>query len=203
MTPLWLLPQPLVLASKSVVRRQMLEAAGIPVEIVPADIDERGIEANAGALDPRAAAALLAREKAKAVAAMMPGRLVLGADQTLSLGGERFSKPRDLAAARMQLAALRARMHELHSAAALLRDGDILAEPIASARLTMRAFSDGFLDAYLATSGDAVTRSVGGYQLENTGLQLFDRIEGEHFTILGLPLLPLLAALRAAGALAD
>ena len=137
-------------------------------------------------------AALLAREKALAVAAQLPGRLVLGADQTLALGERRFSKPADRAAAREQLKLLRGQTHELHSAIALARDGVIVFEHREVARLTMRAFSDGFLEAYLDAAGAAVTASVGGYQLEKTGIQLFERIEGDHFIILGLPLLPLL-----------
>lgn len=194
--PLWLSPEPLVLASKSAVRRQILEAAGIPVEIVPADIDERAIEREAGAGEPDAAARLLSREKARAVSASRPGRMVLGADQTLALGGRRFSKPADRDAARAQLLEFRGRTHELHSAAALVRDGAVLAELHDVAKLTMRTFSDEFLEAYLDAAGGAVTQSVGGYQLEKTGIQLFERIEGDHFTILGLPLFALLQSLR-------
>ena len=199
---LWLAEQPLVLASKSAVRHTLLREAGIPVEAEPADVDERAVEAANG---PRAAAevaALLAGEKARVVAARRPGRLVLGADQTLALGERRFSKPADRAAARAQLAALRGRTHELHTAIALVRDGGILFEHRESARLTMRAFSDRFLDDYLDATGAAVTASVGGYQLERLGIQLFERVEGDHFVILGLPLIPLLRHAREAGWLA-
>jgi septum formation protein len=194
---LWLAAQPLVLASQSAVRRSLLEAAGIAVETRPATIDERAVEAEAGGrVDPVAAAALLARAKARAVAEKMPGRIVLGADQTLALGDRRFSKAADRAGARQQLAALRGQTHSLHSALAVIRGGELLFEHADSARLTMRPFSDAFLDSYLEAVGTAATASVGGYQLEGIGIQLFDRVEGEHSTILGLPLLPLLHWLR-------
>ncbi len=201
--PLWLAQMPLMLASKSEVRRAMLTAAGIPIEVQPADIDERAIEAGAGLADPGEVAALLARAKARAVAARFPGRLVLGVDQTLALGQRRFSKPTDRAAARAQLTALRGQTHVLHAAVAVARDDTIVFEQRESARLTMRAFSDDFLDAYLDAAGAAVTASVGGYQLEKLGIQLFERIEGDHFVILGLPLFALLQYLRPAGCLAD
>jgi septum formation protein len=200
--PLWLADQPLVLASKSTIRHAILREAGIPVEIEPADVDERAVEQSSVARAAGEVAALLAREKAHAVAARRPGRLVLGADQTLALGERRFSKPADRAAAHTQLEALRGRTHELHTAVALVRDGNVLFEHHESARLTMRAFSDRFLDDYLDAVGAAVIASVGGYQLERAGIQLFERIEGDHFVILGLPLLPLLRYLREAGWLA-
>ena len=200
---LWLADAPLVLASKSEIRRSVLEAAGLPVEILPADIDERGIEKNASASEPRSVAMLLAREKAKAVAAKLPGRLVLGADQTLSLGRERFSKPVNRDAARAQLLTLRGKTHELSSGIALVRDGAVLFEDCAVARLTMRNFSERFLDSYLDAAGASVTQSVGGYQLEKTGIQLFEKIEGDHFTILGMPLFSLLPFLRAQKFLAE
>jgi septum formation protein len=199
---LWLAEAPLVLASKSAVRHAMLRDAGLAVEIVPADIDERAIEQHAGIHDPGEVAALLAREKARAVGDRKPDRLVLGADQTLALGERRFSKPADRAAARAQLAALSGRTHELHSAAALVRAGTVVFEHREVARLTMRVLSDRFLDAYLDAMGAAVTTSVGGYQLERAGIQLFERIDGDHFVILGLPLLALLQFLRHDGLLA-
>jgi septum formation protein len=201
--PLWRAQSPLVLASKSLARRQMLVAAGMPVEAVASDIDERAVE---NTLPPGAEAGtialVLAREKARAVAARFPGRLVIGADQTLALGARRFSKPVDSAAARAQLDVLRGKTHALHSAVALLRDGEVLFEHVDTARLTMRNISDAFLDTYLDAAGDTVSESVGGYQLERVGIHLFERVEGDHFTILGMPLLPLLQALRAQGALA-
>jgi septum formation protein len=199
---LWLAAHPLLLASKSAVRRALLEAAGIPVEIEPADIDERGIETRAGANDAEMAAALLAREKAKAVAAKHPGRMVIGADQTLALGERRLSKASDRAGARAQLAALRGRTHSLHSAVAVVSAGAVIFEHVDAAHLTMRAFSDDFLDRYLDAAGNAATASVGGYQLEGLGSHLFERVEGNYFTVLGLPLLPLLGWLRRAGHLA-
>jgi len=200
--PLWLADQPLVLASKSAIRGEILRAAGLAIEVCPADIDERTIEQGSAARDPGEIAALLAREKAHAVAARLPGRVVLGADQTLALGERRFSKPTDRAAAREQLKLLRGQTHQLHTAIALVRDGVILFEHRKAARLTMRAFSDRFLEHYLDAAGAAVTASVGGYQLEKTGIQLFERVDGDHFVILGLPLLPLLLHLRQAGWLA-
>ena len=201
--PLWLAAHPLVLASKSAARRALLEAAGIPVEIAPADVDERAIETRAGLDDAEAVAVLLAREKAREVAAKQPDRMVLGADQTLALGERIFSKPSDRMTARAQLDALRANTHELHSAITVARDGAIVFEHREIAQLTMRAFSDNFLEAYLDAAGSAVTASVGAYQVENIGIQLFERIEGDHFTILGLPLLALLRFLRGAGCLAE
>jgi septum formation protein len=197
--PLWLNPQPLVLASKSDVRGKMLAAAGLRFEIRPAQIDERAAEAKAGATDAAAVARLLARAKAAAVARSIPGRLVLGADQTLARGSTRFSKPANRAAAAEQLRSLRGRTHELHSALALVRDGTVLFDCVDSARLTMRNISDRFLEAYLDMAGDAALASVGGYQLEGIGIHLFERVEGDYFTVLGLPLLPLLSFLRQNG----
>jgi septum formation protein len=202
MMGLWLAAAPLVLASGSAVRRKLLEAAGIPVVVRPASLDERAVEASAPRDDPSAVATVLAREKALRVAKEVPGRLVVGADQTLALGNRRFDKPRDRAAARAQLQALAGRAHELHAAVAVARGEDVLFQHVAVARLTMLPLSDAFLDRYLDTAGAAVTASVGGYQLEALGVHLFERIKGDHFTILGLPLLPLLAYLRTEGSLA-
>lgn len=199
---LWLSPDPLVLASKSTARRALLEAAGVAVRVRPAAINERALEAQAGPRNPSEAAALLARAKATAVAAAHPGLFVLGADQTLALGERRFSKAADRDGARAQLLALRGKTHTLHSAIAVARGNEVLFEHVDNARLTMRDFSDAFLDRYIETVGDAVTASVGGYQLEGPGIQLFDRVEGDYSTILGLPLLPLLRWLRSQGLLA-
>jgi septum formation protein len=200
---LWRAEQPLVLASRSESRRAVLVGAAVPVEVLPADIDERAIEARAGVKSPSEIALLLARAKACAVSAKLPGRRVLGADQTLALGDRLFAKPADMAAARDQLKCLRGRTHELHSAIVLARDGAVLFEHCEIARLAMRQFSDRFLEAYIEAAGLAVTASVGGYQVESVGIQLFERIDGDHFTILGLPLLQLLQYLRREGCLAD
>jgi septum formation protein len=199
---LWLAADSLVLASRSVARRTLLQAAGIAVELKPADLDERSVEANAVSQEPAAIAAFLAREKAATVAALCPGRLVLGADQTLALGARRFSKPVDRASARAQLAALCGRTHELHSAIAFVQDATVLLEHVDTARLTMRSFSQHFLDHYLDRVGTAATASVGAYQIESPGIQLFEHIDGDYFTILGLPLLPALDFLRRRGCLA-
>jgi septum formation protein len=201
--PLWLAAAPLVLASRSSVRRTLLQAAGIPIDVCPADIDERSLEARAPLQAPVAIAALLAREKASVVARRMPGCLILGADQTLSLNGERFVKPADRLAARAQLRALSGRTHELYSAIAFVRDATVLFEYVGVARLTMRALSDRFLDDYLDAVGDAATMSVGAYQLEGLGVQLFERLDGDYFTVLGLPLTTALDFLRRDGCLAQ
>src|SRR6185503_1611161 len=156
----------------------------------------RGIEERANQSDPSKVAALLAREKARAVAAQMPGRIVVGADQTLALGTRRFSKPKDRDAAAGQLRVLRGETHALHSAVAVARGGEIVFENVEIARLTMRAFSEDFLQSYLDTVGSKVMTSVGAYQLEGAGIQLFDKVDGDHSTILGLPLIPLLGFLR-------
>jgi septum formation protein len=199
---LWLASAPLALASKSAIRRTLLESAGVPVEVCAANIDERGIEAKSSAQTPEAVSALLAREKASAIARVMPGRLVLGADQVLGLDNQRFSKPNDRAAAHVQLRALSGRTHALYSAVVFVQDSTVLFEHVGIARLTMRTFSDRFLDDYLDAVGDAAMASVGAYQLEGLGVQLFDRIEGDYFTVLGLPLLPALEFLRRHGSIA-
>jgi septum formation protein len=201
--PLWCATRPLVLASRSASRRAMLEAAGIPVEISVPQIDERAVEAAAGPLGPVDAAVLLASEKAKDVARRLPGRLVAGADQTLALGTRRFDKPANRAAARGQLEALAGNTHELHSAVAVVRNDDILFAATDTARLTMRRSSEAFLDRYMEAAGAAVLDSVGAYQLEKLGIHLFERVDGDHFTILGLPLLRLLDFLRREGSLAQ
>lgn len=194
--PPWLASDPLVLASRSAVRRTLLEAAGVPVEVCPADIDERNLETGVQSETPAAVAALLARQKALAVAGLHPARLVLGADQVLALDAKLFSKPADRAAARAQLRALSGRTHELHAAIAFVSDATVVFEHVGTARLTMRSFSDRFLDAYLEAAGSAATDSVGAYQIEGLGIQLFERVEGDYFTVLGLPLLTVLDFLR-------
>jgi septum formation protein len=199
---MWLAAEPLVLASKSAVRRAIIEAVGIPLEVAPADIDERAVEARAATGSASDAAALLAREKARVGAGRVAGRFVVGADQTLALGKTRFTKPVDRATAREQLRSLSGRTHELHSAVALARDGRVVFSHVDTARLTMRSLSDRFLDRYLDVAGETVTKSVGGYQLEGLGSHLFERVEGDYFTILGLPLFALLGCLRREGCLA-
>ncbi len=193
---LWPAAEPLILASSSRIRQTLLAGAGVVVEVRSANLDERAVEAGASLQRPGAVAALLAREKALLVEQRNPGRLVLGADQVLALDSRRFSKPADRAAAHAQLVALRGRTHELHSAIAFTQDAKVLFEHVGVARLTMRAFSDRFLDAYLDAIGDAATASVGAYQLEGPGVQLFERVEGDYFTVLGLPLLAALDFLR-------
>jgi septum formation protein len=154
------------------------------------------VQQASGLSAPGEIASLLAREKALSVSARQPGQFVIGADQTLALGERLFSKPAGRAQAAEQLRALAGQRHELHSAVAVVRDGKILFEVVAIAGMTMRRLGEAEIDVYLDEAGDAVTSSVGAYQLEGLGVHLFERIEGDHFTILGLPLLPLLAFLR-------
>jgi septum formation protein len=199
----WLAATPLLLASGSATRREMLRAVGIPLEIAKAEIDERAIErplVEEGAA-PEQIALALACAKALAVSAAHPGRFVLGADQTLACSGATFHKPADLAAARAQIAALSGRTHELHSAFVLARDGSLIGEGSATARLTMRRLSPDYIAAYVDAIGDAALSSVGAYQIEGPGAQLFETVDGDHFTILGLPLFAVLATLRAQGLL--
>lgn len=195
------MPKPLVLASGSSARAALLAGAGLAFAVEPSGVDERAVEApllDAGAT-PGAIALHLAEAKAVDVAGRRPEALVLGCDQTLGLGGERFVKPDAAAAARAQLVALRGRVHELHSALTLVADGSIVWRHVSVARMTMRAFSDAVLDDYCRRAGDGVLSSVGCYRLEGLGITLFEAIEGDYFTILGLPLLPLLAELRRQG----
>ncbi|MEY9881164.1 Maf family nucleotide pyrophosphatase [Bradyrhizobium sp. USDA 329] len=193
---LWRGTSPLILASQSSARKMLLANAGLEFEAVTADIDERGIQTASRLSNPREIALLLAREKAKAVSTSHPGSYVIGADQTLALGMRLFNKPAGRAQALAQLRDLAGKSHELNSAVAVARDGMIVFEDVSVARMTMREMTEVELSAYLDAAGDAVTTSVGAYQLEGLGIHLFERIEGDHFTILGLPLLPLLAFLR-------
>ena len=193
---LWRGEHPLILASQSRARQMLLANAGIVFEAVPADIDERLLQQGSGLSAPGDIAAFLAREKALWVSARRREQYVVGADQTLALGQRLFSKPAGRAGAGEQLRALAGRSHELHSAVAVARAGKILFESTSVARLTMRPLSEPAIDGYLDEAGEAVTSSVGAYQLEGLGINLFERIEGDHFTILGLPLLSLLAFLR-------
>jgi septum formation protein len=193
---LWRGNDPLILASQSRARQALLANAGINFEAVPAALDERTLAQNSGLSAPGDIAALLARAKALAVSSRHPDKFVVGADQTLALGPRLFSKPAGRAQAAEQLRALAGQAHELHSAVAVARDGKILFTEVATARMTMRQLGEAEIETYLDQAGEAVTTSVGAYQLEGLGVHLFERIEGDHFTILGLPLLPLLAFLR-------
>ena len=193
---IWRGNDPLILASQSRARQMLLGNAGISFEAVPADIDERAVQKKSGLTSPGEVAGLLAREKALFVASKNPGRYVIGADQTLALGERLFSKPSGRAQAAEQLRQLAGNSHTLHSAVAVARDGKIMFSDVSIAVMTMRPLSDSEISAYLDAAGEAVTSSVGAYQLEGLGVHLFERIEGDHFTILGLPLLPLLAFLR-------
>jgi septum formation protein len=193
---LWRGKRPLILASQSSTRQALLANAGIDFEAVPADIDEREIQQASGLSAPGDIAALLARRKALSVSLRRPGRFVVGADQTLTRGARLFTKPAGRAQAAEQLRALAGGSHELHSAVAVARDGAILFEGVSIARMTIRQLGEREIGAYLDAVGEAVTTSVGAYQLEGLGVHLFEHIEGDHFTVLGLPLLPLLAFLR-------
>ena len=200
---LWRGPTPLVLASKSAARRAVLEAAGLPLDLVPAQVDERTIERGLpeGA-GPDDVARLLAQAKALAVSVQVGAeRYVIGADQVLAVGGTLFHKAPDRAAAKAQLQRLQGRTHALHSGLALVQGENVLFERVETARLTMRPLSEAAIEAYLDAAGPGILGSVGCYQLESLGVHLFERIEGDHFTILGLPLLPLLGALRREGVL--
>jgi nucleoside triphosphate pyrophosphatase len=193
---LWRGTHPLILASQSRARQTLLANAGVNFEAVAADIDERAVQLASGLTVPGEIAAHLAARKALAVSARRPGQFVVGADQILALGTMLFSKPAGRSPAAEQLRALAGRAHELHSAVAVARDAKILFADATMARMTMRQLSEAEIAAYLDEAGEAVTSSVGAYQLEGVGIHLFQRIEGDHFTILGLPLLQLLAFLR-------
>ena len=192
-----------ILASGSATRKAMLRDAGVSFTIDVASIDETSVleSLQAEQAKPRDAADILAEMKAVKVSLKHQGALVIGADQILSLGPKFFEKPNDMASARRQLLELRGQSHILSSAAVVARDGAAIWREVREAKLTMRPFSDAFLDDYLAKAGPAILTSVGGYQVEGLGAQLFSRIDGDHFTILGLPLLPLLDMLRAQGVL--
>jgi septum formation protein len=191
----------LIVASGSAVRRTLLESAGLYFEVITAELDERAAERpllDAGA-PPEDIALALAMAKAGEVSGRRPADLVIGADQVLALNGERLVKPDDMEAARRQLLRLSGREHRLHSAVACARGGEVVWEHVETATLTMRRLEPELVGRYLARVGPAALASVGSYQLEGLGIQLFERIEGDYFAILGLPLLPLMHFLRTQG----
>jgi septum formation protein len=191
----------LVLASKSAVRTRLLAAAGVKFEAVDSGLDEADAKAGLAGLTPDAVALALAEAKALRVSKTRPDALVIGADQTLDFEGRLFDKAASLAEARARLVMLRGRSHRLHAGVAVARGDRIVWRKCASSSLTMRDFSDASLDAYLARNPGPALSSVGCYELEGEGAQLFDRIIGDYFAILGLPLLGLLGCLRKEGAL--
>jgi septum formation protein len=199
---IWRGKHPLILASQSRARQSLLVNAGIAFAAIAAEIDEREIQRASGLVEPGEIASHLARQKALWVSSRQPSQIVIGADQTLALGKQLFSKPAGRAEAADQLRSLAGSSHELHSAVAVARDEKILFETVSVARMTMRQLSEAEINRYLDEAGAAVTTSVGAYQLEGLGIHLFERIEGDHFTVLGLPLLPLLRFLRGEGLLA-
>jgi septum formation protein len=193
----------IILASGSPFRKALLVHAGVPVEAVPAEVDERALEAplQGSGISPEDVALVLAEAKATEVSERKPGALVLGCDQTLSLGDEVFHKPADMEAARRHLLALSGKTHQLNSAVVLARDGAVLWRHVGVASLTMRKLDPAFIGRHLARVGAKALSSVGAYQIEGEGIQLFERVEGDYFTIVGLPLLPVLAKLREFGAI--
>ncbi|CAH2398431.1 Maf-like protein [Mesorhizobium escarrei] len=193
----------IILASGSPFRKALLVNAGVAVEAVPAEVDERALEAplQDSGISPEDVALVLAEAKATEVSERKPGALVLGCDQTLSLGDEVFHKPADMEAARRHLLALSGKTHQLNSAVVLARDGAVLWRHVGVASLTMRKLAPAFIGRHLARVGAKALSSVGAYQIEGEGIQLFEKVEGDHFTIVGLPLLPVLAKLREFGAI--
>jgi len=202
MMSIWRGDQPLILASQSRARRMLLENAGLTCEAIPAAIDERALQNEAGLAAPYEVALHLAQAKAAAVSLGKPGSHVVGADQTLAVGERLFNKPAGREQAMQQLSALAGRTHALHSAVTVVRDSKVVFAHVAVAWMAMRVLTEHEIEVYLDAAGESVTSSVGAYQLEALGVHLFDRIDGDHFTILGLPLLPLLAYFREAKLLA-
>jgi septum formation protein len=194
---------PLILASGSRHRLALLQAAGFAVEVDRPDVDERAIDATleGSGLTPAEVATVLAEAKAVNVSERRPDALVIGCDQTLSLDDEILHKAADMEEARRRLLRLSDRTHQLDSAVVLARGGEAIWRHVSTARLTMRQLSPEFIGRHLASVGHQVLSSVGAYQIEGPGIQLFERIEGDQFTIIGLPLLPLLAELRRLGAI--
>ncbi|MBU7579503.1 MAG: Maf family protein [Porphyrobacter sp.] len=193
--------RPLILASKSASRRAMLDAAGVAYESIPADIDERAVEAGLAGAQPAEVAEALSVAKAAAVAALHRQALVLGSDSLVVCEGRRFDKPRSRDEAAEHLAFFSQRVMELHSAAALVEDGGCLWSHASIARLHVRPLSPEFITHYLSLEWPAIGHTVGAFRIEGPGVQLFEAIEGDQFTVLGMPLLPLLGALREEGVL--
>jgi len=194
---------PLILASSSPFRRMLMENAGLHFQAIAADIDERAIEAplERDGAGPDAVALVLAKAKAKEVSDRFPGSFVIGSDQTMSLGSRVFHKPKTIADAEEHLRVLSGQTHRLNSAIALARNGDIIWEHVSHANLSMRELSADFIHRHLTRVGEKALSSVGAYQLEGEGIQLFSKIDGDYFTIVGLPMLPLLQQLRELGAI--
>jgi len=186
----------LILASTSVTRIQLLASAGVQFKSLPACVDEAELHAKFVALPAETLALELARAKARSLSTNHPEAIVIGADQTLQCAGVIFHKAQSLEGAKSKLKQLRGRAHQLHSAVACVQRGEVVYENVATATLTMRNFSDAFLDRYLKSAKDEALSAVGCYFYEGQGIQLFQKIEGDYHTILGLPLLPLLAFLR-------
>lgn len=193
----------IVLASGSPFRKKMLADAGLDFIQDRPQIDERAVEkaVEGSGLTPEDLASILAEAKALDVSQRHPGKIVIGTDQTLSLGDEVLHKPKDMEEARRRLLALSGKTHQLNSAIVLVRDGEVLWRHVGIARLTMRQLDPGFIGRHLSRVGDKALSSVGAYQIEGEGIQLFESIKGDHFTIVGLPLLPLLDQLRHLGAI--
>lgn len=191
----------IILASGSPFRKKMLEDAGVSFDVQRPEIDERAVEkaVQASGVTAEDLAAILAEAKALDVSQNKPGALVIGTDQTLSLGDEVLHKASDMEEARRRLLTLSGKTHQLNSAIVLVRDGDVVWRHVSVARLTMRQLDPGFIGRHLSRVGDKVLSSVGVYQIEGEGIQLFEKIEGDHFTIVGMPLLPLLQKLRELG----
>ena len=188
----------IILASTSPFRRQLLENAGLKIEPVAPQVDERAVEEalEGSDVNPEDVAQILAEAKAVEVSERYPGRWIIGGDQTLSLGDEVFHKPKDMEGARRHLLALSGKTHQLNSGVVLAKNGEAVWRHVSIARMTMRPLDPAFIGRHLARVGDIALKSVGAYQVEGEGIQLFEKIDGDYFTIIGLPLLPLLAQLR-------
>lgn len=190
----------LVLASSSPFRRMLMKNAGLTFEHQAADIDEREIEAGLADADPATVATVLAEAKARNVSAVRPGSFVIGSDQTMSLGKRIYHKAADASEAKANLLSLSGKTHRLNSAVVIVLNGEVVWEHVGHADLTMRELSPEFIDDYMTLTGPDVLKSVGSYQLEGVGIQLFSKIDGDYFTIVGLPMLVLLQKLRELGA---